>query len=67
MLQLRKEPVELNCSTTGASDASGLEEGDLAAFTVAEERTVRLKLDLTVVPIVTTFYMCCAIGRADIG
>ncbi|KAH8689334.1 major facilitator superfamily domain-containing protein [Talaromyces proteolyticus] len=39
----------------------------MAAFTVAEERAIRLKFDLTIVPMVTILYMCCAIDRANIG
>ncbi|KAK1765296.1 major facilitator superfamily domain-containing protein [Phialemonium atrogriseum] len=50
---------------TGAVDEANIEID--AEWTTAEETAIRRKFDLTIVPMVTILYMCCAIDRANIG
>ncbi|KAH8911972.1 MFS general substrate transporter [Coniochaeta sp. PMI_546] len=65
---------DFKAEPAGSSDASTgsgvVEEADIdidSEWTAAEEKAIRRKFDLTITPLVTILYMCCAIDRANIG
>ncbi|KAI1380422.1 MFS general substrate transporter [Hypoxylon crocopeplum] len=56
---IREDPVDFS---SGSVEAIGGTD-----WSVEEETEIRRKFDFTIVPLVTTLYMLCAIDRANVG